>query len=116
PYAATKHAVVGLTKSGALDYATQNIRINAVAPGAIKTDIIAGSIAQGQYDEAMISAMHPMARMGNPEEIAHGIAWLLSDEASFVTGDILNIDGGFQAKVRPPATPPRRGRGARGRR
>jgi NAD(P)-dependent dehydrogenase (short-subunit alcohol dehydrogenase family) len=98
PYAATKHAVVGLTKSGALDYATQNIRINAVAPGAIKTDIIAGSIAQGQYDENMISAMHPMARMGNPEEIAHGIAWLISDEASFVTGHILNIDGGFQAK------------------
>jgi NAD(P)-dependent dehydrogenase (short-subunit alcohol dehydrogenase family) len=98
PYAATKHAVVGLTKSGALDYATQNIRINAVAPGAIKTDIIAGSIAQGQYDEAMISAMHPMARMGNPEEIAHGIGWLLSDEASFVTGHILNIDGGFQAR------------------
>jgi NAD(P)-dependent dehydrogenase (short-subunit alcohol dehydrogenase family) len=98
PYAATKHAVVGLTKSGALDYATQNIRINAVAPGAIKTDIIAGSIAQGQYDEATISAMHPMARMGNPEEIAHGIVWLLSDEASFVTGHILNIDGGFQAK------------------
>jgi len=98
PYAATKHAVVGLTKSGALDYATQNIRINAVAPGAIKTDIIAGSIAQGQYDEATISAMHPMARMGNPEEIARGIAWLLSDEASFVTGHVLNIDGGFQAK------------------
>jgi NAD(P)-dependent dehydrogenase (short-subunit alcohol dehydrogenase family) len=98
PYAATKHAVVGLTKSGALDYATQSIRINAVAPGAIKTDIIAGSIAQGQYDEATISAMHPIARMGNPEEIAHGIAWLLSDEASFVTGHILNIDGGFQAK------------------
>ena len=98
PYAATKHAVVGLTKSGALDYATRNIRINAVAPGAIKTDIIAGSIAQGQYDEATISAMHPMARMGNPDEIAHGIAWLLSDEASFVTGHILNIDGGFQAK------------------
>jgi NAD(P)-dependent dehydrogenase (short-subunit alcohol dehydrogenase family) len=98
PYAATKHAVVGLTKSGALDYATQNIRINAVAPGAIKTDIIAGSIAQAQYDQATISAMHPMARMGNPEEIAHGIARLLSDEASFVTGHILNIDGGFQAK------------------
>jgi NAD(P)-dependent dehydrogenase (short-subunit alcohol dehydrogenase family) len=98
PYAATKHAVVGLTKSGALDYATQNIRINAVAPGAIKTDIIAGSIAQGQYDEATISAMHPIARMGNPEEIAHGIAWLLSDEASFVTGHILEYRRGFQAK------------------
>jgi NAD(P)-dependent dehydrogenase (short-subunit alcohol dehydrogenase family) len=98
PYAATKHAVVGLTKSGALDYATQGIRINAVAPGAIKTDIITGQIELGQYDEATIAAMHPMARMGNPKEIAHGIAWLLSDEASFVTGHILNIDGGFQAK------------------
>jgi NAD(P)-dependent dehydrogenase (short-subunit alcohol dehydrogenase family) len=98
PYAATKHAVVGLTKSGALDYATQNIRINAVAPGAVNTDIISQQIALGQYDEVSVSAMHPMARMGNPEEIAHGIAWLLSDEASFVTGHILNIDGGFQAR------------------
>ena len=98
PYAATKHAVVGLTKSGALDYATQNIRINAVAPGAVNTDIISQQIALGQYDEVSISAMHPMARMGNPEEIAHGIAWLLSDEASFVTGHVLNIDGGFQAR------------------
>ena len=69
-----------------------------MAPGAIKTDIILGSIEMGQYDEPTISAMHPMGRMGNPEEIAHGIAWLLSDEASFVTGHVLNIDGGFQAK------------------
>jgi len=98
PYAATKHAVVGLTKSGALDYATQNIRINAVAPGAVNTDIISQQIALGQYDEVSVSAMHPIARMGNPEEIAHGIAWLLSDEASFVTGHILNIDGAFQAR------------------
>lgn len=98
PYAATKHAVVGLTKSGALDYAQQNIRINAVAPGAINTDIIAGQIALGQYDEPTVSAMHPMARMGRPEEIANGIAWLLSDDATFVTGHILSIDGGFQAR------------------
>ena len=98
PYAATKHAVVGLTKSGALDYATRNVRVNAVAPGAIATDLIAHQIALGQYDEQTIAAMHPMARMGKPEEIARGIAWLLSDEASFVTGHVLNIDGGFQAK------------------
>jgi NAD(P)-dependent dehydrogenase (short-subunit alcohol dehydrogenase family) len=97
-YAATKHAVVGLTKSGALDYATKNIRINAVAPGAIKTDLIEKQIELGQYDETMISGMHPMGRMGRPEEIANGIVWLLSDEASFVTGHVLNIDGGFQAK------------------
>jgi NAD(P)-dependent dehydrogenase (short-subunit alcohol dehydrogenase family) len=92
-YAVTKHAVVGLTKSGALDYAAQKIRVNALVPGAIKTDIILGGVAQGQYDEHTISAMHPMARMDNPEEIAHGIAWLLSHETSFVTGHVLNIDG-----------------------
>lgn len=97
-YAATKHAVVGLTKSSALDYSTRGIRINAVAPGAIRTDLIAGQIALGQYDEATISAMHPMQRMGRPEEIANGICWLLSDQATFVTGHVLSIDGGFQAK------------------
>lgn len=97
-YAATKHAVVGLTKSSALDYATQGIRINAVAPGAVRTDLIAGQIALGQYDEATISAMHPMQRMGRPEEIARGICWLLSEQASFVTGHVMSIDGGFQAK------------------
>jgi len=97
-YAATKHAVVGLTKSSALDYATQNIRINAVAPGAILTDLIMHQISLGQYDAASIEAMHPMQRMGRPEEVARGICWLLSDEASFVTGHILSIDGGFQAK------------------
>ena len=97
-YAATKHAVVGLKKSSALDYATQGIRINAVAPGAVRTDLIAGQIALGQYDEPTISAMHPMQRMGRPEEIARGICWLLSEQASFVTGHVLSIDGGFQAK------------------
>ncbi len=97
-YCATKHAVVGLTKAGALDYATQGIRINAVAPGAAKTDIIVKALTQGAYDEPGIAAMHPMARMGLPHEIVNGIVWLLSDEASFVTGHVLNVDGGFQAK------------------
>ena len=97
-YAATKHAVVGLTKSGALDYATDKIRINAVAPGTTNTEIIAGAIAMGQYDYPTVAAMQPMNRMGNPGEIAEGIAWLLSDSASFVTGHVLSIDGGFQAR------------------
>jgi NAD(P)-dependent dehydrogenase (short-subunit alcohol dehydrogenase family) len=73
---------------------------NAVAPGAIKTEILAKQLAGGDpnYNEASISAMHPMNRLGRPEEIANGICFLLSDEASFVTGHVLNIDGGFQAK------------------
>ena len=100
PYASTKHAVTGLTKSSALDHATQGLRINGVAPGAIKTDIIARQLAGGDeyYNEASISAMHPMNRLGRPEEVANAICWLLSEEASFVTGHILNVDGGFQAK------------------
>mgnify|MGYP004510073337 CR=1 FL=1 len=99
-YAATKHAVVGMTKSSALDYAQLGIRINGVAPGATKTDIIATQLEGNDpnYDEESISSMHRMKRLGRPEEIANGIVWLLSDEASFVTGHILSIDGGFQAK------------------
>ncbi|OOG54653.1 short-chain dehydrogenase [Rhodanobacter sp. B05] len=100
PYAATKHAVMGLTKSSALDHATQGLRINAVAPGAIKTDIIAAQLEGNDenYNAASISAMHPMNRLGQPDEVANAICWLLSDEASFVTGHVLSVDGGFQAK------------------
>lgn len=98
PYAATKHAVVGLTKSAALEYAAANIRVNAVAPGAIKTDIIANAIEQGTYSEEQIINLHPMMRMGRPQEIANAIVWLSSDEATFATGTILNVDGGFTAK------------------
>lgn len=99
-YAATKHAVVGLTKSAALDYATQGIRINGVAPGATRTEIIAEQLsgADENIDPEEMNAMHPMNRLGAPDEIANGIVWLLSDEASFVTGHILSLDGGFQAK------------------
>ena len=100
PYGATKHAVVGLTKSAAMDHATQGVRVNGVAPGAIKTDIIAAQLEGGDpnYNEGTISAMHPMNRLGRPEEVANAICWLLSDEASFVTGHILCVDGGFTAK------------------
>lgn len=94
-YVATKHAVVGLTKASALDHAAEGIRINAVAPGAIRTDIIA---AQINANEAGLAAAHPIKRIGRPEEIANGIAWLLSEEASFVVGHTLSIDGGFNAQ------------------
>lgn len=94
-YAATKHAVVGLTKSSALDHAAQGIRVNAVAPGAIRTDIIADQLDNNLAD---LEAMHPMQRVGNPNEVANAICWLLAQESSFVTGHVLNVDGGFQAK------------------
>ena len=98
PYAATKFGVVGVTQSAALEYASQHIRINAVAPGGVRTELLEGLFAMGQFDEATAAAMHPVKRIGEPQEIANGIAWLLSNEASFVTGHVLSIDGGLSAQ------------------
>jgi len=97
-YNASKHAVVGLTKGTAIDYAQQGIRINAVAPGAIKTDILKNAIDSGTYDVSSIEAIHPMNRLGEVEDIAKAIYFLASDENTFMTGTILNIDGGYNAK------------------
>ena len=97
-YCATKHAVVGLTKGAAIDYAQSGIRINAVAPGAIKTDILQNAIDAGTYDVSGIEKIHPMNRLGRFEDIANGIFFLASAENEFLTGTILNIDGGYNAK------------------
>lgn len=97
-YSSTKHAIVGLTKTSALDHALDGIRVNAVAPGGITTDMAKQSANDVGITLDDIAGIHPMSRMGTVKEVADGIAWLLSDEASFVTGHILNIDGGFQAK------------------
>lgn len=97
-YVSSKHAVVGLTKSAAVEYAQQGIRVNAIAPGAIKTDILNTAIEAGAYDETSIAAMHPMNRMGTPEDIANGIVYLASDASPFMTGNVLFVDGGFNAK------------------
>lgn len=97
-YNASKHAVVGLTKGAAIDYAQQGIRINAVAPGAIKTDILKNAIASGTYDVSSIEAIHPMNRLGEVEDIANGIFFLASEENKFLTGTILTIDGGYNAR------------------
>lgn len=97
-YCATKHAVVGLTKGAAIDYAQSGIRINAVAPGAIKTDILQNAIDAGTYDVSGIEAIHPMNRLGKVEDIANGIFFLASEENNFITGTILNIDGGYNAR------------------
>lgn len=97
-YSASKHAVVGLTKSASLDYATQGIRVNAVAPGAIKTDILQNAINAGVYPEDKIAGIHPMNKMGDTSSIASAIVFLASPDVPFMTGTILNVDGGFCAK------------------
>jgi NAD(P)-dependent dehydrogenase (short-subunit alcohol dehydrogenase family) len=96
-YAASKHGVVGLTKTAALENAAQGIRINAVCPGVIHTAMIDRVTGQDKEVEKQYVAMEPVGRMGNPEEVAEAVVWLCSDAASFVTGDALTVDGGFSA-------------------
>ncbi|MFD5271663.1 SDR family oxidoreductase [Streptomyces sp. NPDC058335] len=93
-YSATKHAVVGPTKSAALEYATDHIRSNGIAPAAIKTDILSTAIEADTWDEATIAAPQPANRMGRPTEVSDAITWLTSPQASCITGTILNVDGG----------------------
>ena len=96
-YHGSKHGVLGLTKSAALEYAARGIRINAVCPGTIDTPMVAEMLA-GQ-PEAMdeIMKQQPIGRLGRPEEIASAVLWLCSDGASFVVGHALAVDGGFTA-------------------
>jgi len=98
-YIASKHAVEGLTKTAALEYAKEGIRVNAVAPGAIATDMIdrfAGE--EGSEMRAGLEQMHPLGRLGESDEIADAVLFLASDGASFITGDSLKVDGGFVAQ------------------
>lgn len=97
-YVAAKHAVEGLTKSAALEFAAQGIRINAVAPAAIETDMV--DRFSGGNEEALqyLRNLHPMARMGASNEIAEPVLFLASDAASFMTGTSLAVDGGWLAK------------------
>lgn len=96
PYAASKFAVIGLTKTAALEYAKQNIRINTVAPGAIDTPMI-DRFTQS-IPRATLESMHPIGRTGKPEEIAEAVIWLSSPASSFVTGHTLTLDGGYTAQ------------------
>lgn len=95
-YVASKHGVVGLTKAAALEYATQNIRINSVGPGYIKTPLVTNSLDAATLK--VIEGMHPMGRLGNTTEIAELVLWLSSEKASFVTGAYYNADGGYLAQ------------------
>lgn len=97
-YVAAKHGVIGLTKTAALEFARQNIRVNAVCPGAIETpmlDRIVGGTEKG-YD--MMRRMEPVGRLGTPGEIAEAVVWLCSERASFVTGLAMSVDGGSYAQ------------------
>src|SRR2546428_11946274 len=96
-YAASKHAVVGLTKAAALEYAKQNVRDNAVAPGANETRKFR-DFATAPEVRQMLESAHPIGRIGRPEEIASTVIWLCSNDASFVTGQIFPIDGGHTAQ------------------
>src|SRR5438445_1194135 len=94
-YVASKHAVLGLTRAAALEYAKSGIRINSVAPGAIETEMMEQSIGNDKQLREALVALHPIGRAGKPEEIANAVVWLLSDKASFVTGHTLLVDGGW---------------------
>lgn len=98
-YSASKHAVCGLTRSAAMELATKGIRVNAIAPGGVQTDMLDRVTGGPQSDYRMkMIRMHPMGRIGTPEEIAASVLWLSSAEASFVTGHVLAVDGGFTAR------------------
>ena len=97
-YNASKHGVVGLTRTAALEYAAKNIRVNCVCPGAIRTPMTERIIDSGGMSEQDAIAAEPVGRWGKPEEIAEGVVWLLSDAASFVTGHPMVVDGGWVAR------------------
>jgi NAD(P)-dependent dehydrogenase (short-subunit alcohol dehydrogenase family) len=96
-YVSAKHGLVGLTKSAALEYAAEGIRVNVVGPAFIRTPLIAALEDAPQTNAALV-ARHPIGRLGEPEEVAELVIWLSSDRASFVTGAFYAVDGGYLAQ------------------
>ncbi len=97
-YVASKHGMIGLTKTSALECAKLGIRVNAVCPGAIKTPMIDRITGNKKEVEEQFAGMEPIGRLGQPEEVANAVIWLCSDEASFVTGHAMAVDGGWVAQ------------------
>lgn len=97
-YHSSKHGVIGLTTSAALEYAPRGIRINAICPGTIDTPMVSDMIAKGELDRAEAEADQPINRLGTAEEIAQAVLWLCSPGAGFVIGVALPVDGGYVAR------------------
>ena len=97
-YVASKHGVVGLTKTAALEYAKSGVRVNAVCPGVIQTPMVERITSQQAGLMERFVALHPVGRAGKPEEIAEAVVWLCSEAASFVTGHAMSVDGGIVAQ------------------
>jgi NAD(P)-dependent dehydrogenase (short-subunit alcohol dehydrogenase family) len=97
-YVAAKHGVVGLTKAAALEYSAQGVRVNAVCPGVVRTPLFEEAAAHDPDLLPAVTSMHPIGRLGQPEEIAAAVVWLCSDASSFVTGHPLAVDGGSVAQ------------------
>ncbi|MDE3112002.1 MAG: glucose 1-dehydrogenase [Chloroflexota bacterium] len=98
PYVASKHAIIGLTKTAALEVSKKGVRVNAVAPGIVKTAMIDRVTKGDARAEAGMVELEPVGRLGTPDEIANAVVWLASDRSRFVTGETLVVDGGYVAR------------------
>jgi 3-oxoacyl-[acyl-carrier protein] reductase len=106
-YAASKAAIVSLTKTAAVEWSARGVRVNAVAPGYTETDLVRTAIAEGRISLDPIVARIPAGRLAMPSEIASSVVFLCSDSASYITGHVLHVDGGFEADYGVPFSQPK---------